>query len=199
MEEWVWAWQGKMPLCTGVTGSIRATICRTPPAHTRIGSFPGVTGAPPSPPSPLLHITSTTDTTQSETSRWSHVPHSHLRHHLKSTLKKKQNTQKKWLNVRDYSSTGQCWGSLRTSGSQIGWEPEWEPDRWFSALWDLPPPTFKVLNDVRPKVERFFCLVSLLMLGVDKECLCRRIWCESIISYAFKVLPLLASYGRKWI
>lgn len=100
MEEWVWAWQGKMPLCTRVTGSIRATICRTPPAHTRIGSFPGVTGAPPSPPSPLLHITSTTDTTQSETSRWSHVPHSHLRHHLKSTLKKKQNTQKKMIECK---------------------------------------------------------------------------------------------------
>jgi hypothetical protein len=93
--------------------------------------------SPPSPPHPpLLHITSTTDRTQSETSRWSHVPHSHLRNHLKST-KKKQNTPKK----------------------------------------------------------RFFCLVSLLMLGVDKECLCERIWCESIISYyAFKVLPLLASY-----
>jgi hypothetical protein len=50
------------------------------------GLFPGVTGA--SPPTIDSHHKYKTDRTQSETSRWSYVPHSHLRHHLKSTKKK---------------------------------------------------------------------------------------------------------------
>jgi hypothetical protein len=122
MEEWMslsLAGQDAI-FCPGVTGSTRAL-------------FPGVTGAPPP---PTIHKYKT-DRTQSETSRWSHVPHSHL----KSTFKKKD--PKKKMECSDQSSTDQCWavlrGDLKTSGSHFGWEPEWELDWWFSAQWDLPP------------------------------------------------------------